>query len=515
MNPDPKARRMDRTARRAKRADSPLYAIPFRPLRNPLPPLEFASPEQIEQIHLASMHILENVGVTFLDEEALAIWERAGAKVAWKEQHVWLDRGLVLEAVGRAPAQFTWRARNPAYNLTLGGNFIVFGSHSGMAYVTDLDRGRRPGTLQDLENLVKLGHSCNVLHLPAGALLEPQDLPVAVRHLHRALLTFTLTDKPARAAAHGRVIPLDDLEMARIAFGGELPPEPVLGSVINVNSPLRFDDRMLGGLITYARFGQVVVVTPFLLAGAMSPVTMAAALAQQNAEALAGVALAQLVNPGTPVVYGGFTTNIDMKSGSPAFGTPEAAWAAIVGAQLARRYRLPYRGSGSLNTSKTPDAQAAYETLWTLWPTLLAHTNLVHHAVGWMEGGLTVSYEKLIIDVENLAMFYRFFEGFEIDEPSFALDMIAEIGSRGHHLGTPHTQERFRTAFYQPFLSDRLGYEPWAAAGGWDAARRANLIWKELLARYEPPPIDPAILDELHEFKNRRASELEHVNLYQ
>lgn len=246
----------------------------------------------------------------------------------------------------------------------------------------------------------------------------------------------------------------------------------------------------------------------------MSPITLAAALAQQNAEALAGVALTQLVRPGTPVIYGGFTTNVDMKSGSPAFGTPEGAWALTIGAQLARRYRLPYRGSGTLNTSKVPDAQAAYETMWTLWPAIQAHTNFVVHAVGWLEGGLTVSYEKFIIDVELLAMFYHFLGEIEINDDTLALEMIAEVGPGGHHFGTTHTQARYQTAFYQPFLSDWLNYETWVEAGQLDTAQRANRLWKELLAQYEPPPLDEGVKEALQSYVERRQRELTGVELY-
>jgi trimethylamine--corrinoid protein Co-methyltransferase len=246
----------------------------------------------------------------------------------------------------------------------------------------------------------------------------------------------------------------------------------------------------------------------------MSPITIASALAQQNAEALAGIALTQLVRPGAPVIYGGFTTNVDMKSGSPAFGTPEGAWAMAIGAQLARYYNLPYRGSGSLNTAKLPDAQAAYETMWTLWPAILAHTNFIMHAIGWLEGGLTTSYEKFIIDLENLAMFQHFLDGVQINQETLALDMIAEVGPGGHHFGTPHTQARFSTEFYQPILSDRLSYQTWEEAGGLDAAQRANLIWKQLLAQYEPPPIDPGLREALQEYAARREQELRGVELY-
>jgi trimethylamine--corrinoid protein Co-methyltransferase len=284
--------------------------------------------------------------------------------------------------------------------------------------------------------------------------------------------------------------------------------------VINVNSPLRYDARMLGGLITYARAGQVCFITPFILAGAMSPITIASALAQQNAEALAGVALTQLVNPSAPVIYGGFTTNVDMKSGSPAFGTPEGAWSLSIGAQLARRYGLPYRGSGSLTNANLPDAQAAYETMWTLWPAVLSHTNLIMHAVGWLEGGLTASFEKFIIDAESLAMFYHLLDGFTIDDQTLALDMIAEVGPGGHHFGTAHTQTRYSTEFYLPFLSDRLGYETWLNAGGWDATRRAHAIWQDMLTQYEPPTLDPAIKEALQDYVARRERELEGKNLY-
>ncbi len=500
--------------RRQRRIGIPLQDRAFQQLENPLPPLEWSSHEQIEQLHQASMQILENVGLEFLDDEAFSIWRQAGAKVDSKARRVWPDRDLVLEAVQRAPQTFTWRARNPDRDIRIGGNAIAFAPHSGMAYAADLETGRRPGRLEDLENFLKLAHMCNVLHFAGCELVAPQDVPVSMRHLRRVFAAFTLSDKAARDVAHGRIIPSDDIEMARIAFGGVLPSEPVIGGIINVNSPLRYDERMLGGLITYARAGQVCVVTPFILAGAMSPITMAAALAQQNAEALAGVALAQLVNPGAPVIYGGFTTNIDMKTGSPAFGTPEGAWALLIGAQLARRYRLPYRGSGSLNTSKIPDAQAAYETMWTIWPAVLSHTNFVHHSVGWLDGGLTASYEKFIIDAEILAMFHHFFQGFMMDSESFALDMIAEVGPGGHHFDTPHTQARYQTAFHQASVSDRQNYETWQAQGGRDAAQRAHQLWKAMLEAYEPPPMEQSTQEALLEFVKRREQELENVSLY-
>jgi trimethylamine--corrinoid protein Co-methyltransferase len=420
-----------------------------------------------------------------------------------------------MEAIAQAPSSFIWHARNPDRSVLVGENAITFGPNGGMVYASNLEVGRRTGTMEDFENFLKLSQMCNVLHYAAWEQVTPQDIPVSTRHLSRLFSAFNLTDKVVMEAAHGREITGDCIKMAELVFGDITAGGPVIGDVINVNSPLRYDERMLGGLISYARAGQVCFITPFILAGAMSPISLASALAQQNAEALAGVALTQLVRPGAPVIYGGFTTNVDMKSGSPTFGSPEGAWALLVGAQLARRYNLPYRGSGSLTNAKTPDAQAAYETMWTLWPAVQAHTNLVMHAVGWLEGGLTASYEKFIIDVELLAMFYHFLAGFAIDDETLALDMIAEVGPGGHHFGTPHTQARFSTEFYQSALADRQNYETWLAAGSLDTMQRAYLIWKELLAHYEPPPLDPAIREALEDYVARRQSELAGKNLYE
>jgi trimethylamine--corrinoid protein Co-methyltransferase len=507
------SRKRERAQRRAQRRESPLLARPFRQIRNPLPPLELLPPDQIERLHQASMQILEDTGLDFRDEEALDIWQKAGAKVDRAQSHVWLDRGLVMEAVASAPTSFTWRARNPRHNVVVGQDYLTFGPNGGMAYAADLENGRRPGTMADFENFVRLAQMAPVLHYASWEQVAPQDIPASTRHLHRLYACFTLSDKVAMEAAHGREITQDCLEMARFVFG-DLAGDPVIGDVINVNSPLRYDQRMLGGLITYARAGQVTFITPFILAGAMSPVTMAGALAQQNAEVLAGVALTQLVRPGAPVIYGGFTTNIDMKSGTPSFGTPEGAWAALAGAQLARYYHLPSRGNGSLTNAKVPDAQAAYETMWNLWPAVLSHTNLILHAVGWLDGGLTASYEKFIIDLENLAMMDHFLEGFAVDDSTLALDMIAQVGPGGHHLDTPHTQARYQNAFYQSALADRLGYETWALAGEWDTVKRAQAIWQDWLARYEPPPLDPGIREALQAYVTRREQALAGQNLY-
>ena len=492
----------------------PLLGIPFRQPRPPRPPYDWLSADALERLHEASLTILETVGIDFLDDEALDLWQRAGAQVDRTTQRVRIDRDLLLPTLATAPSSFRWRARNPAHDVVIGGGGLAFGPCGGMAYATDLDRGRRPGTMADYENLLRLSQSCHALHFAAWEQVTAQDVPVNVRHLHRVRAAFRLTDKVVMEAAHGRVIPTDTLAMMRIVYG-PLDGDPVTGDVINVNSPLRYDERMLGGLISYARAGQVTFITPFILAGATSPVTMAAALAQQNAEVLAGVALTQLVRPGAPVIYGGFTTPIDLRRGSPAFGTPESAWAALVGGQLARHYGLPTRGSGGLTSSQTADAQSASEGLWSLWPAVLAGTDLIMHAAGWLDGGLTVSFEKFVLDLENLAMFQHFLAGFAVDDDALALAAIAEVGPGGHHLGTDHTQARYRAAFFPTTLADRQGHDAWLAAGGQDAAQRANAVWKAILAAYEPPPLDPGVAEALDDYVARRERELAGVHLYE
>lgn len=506
---------MQRVNRRLQRRRSPYFSVPFRLIENHLPPTILLDPQAEERIHEASMRILEEVGIEFLDDESIALWRQAGADVQPNSRLVRIDRHLLLELIAQAPSTFHWHARNPDRSVTVGGNHLLFAPNGGTVFAQDLDRGRRPGTLEDFCNFQRLVQMSGVIHIAGEQLVVPHDVPVSHRHLERLRVGFTFTDKCMMEAAHGRTISADAIHAARLVFGDPLPGDaPVLGCIINANSPLRYDERMLGGLITFARAGQMSVITPFILAGVMSPVTIAAAMAQQNAEALAGIALAQIVRPGAPCIYGGFTTNVDLRSGAPAFGTPEGAWALMVGAQLARRYGLPYRGSGTLTTSKAPDAQAATETQWSIWPCILARTNFVMHAVGWLESGLTASFEKFVLDVEHLAMFQHFLQGFETDDDALAVESIREIGPGGHHLGTAHTAERYTTAFFPPFLADRLPYETWHEAGDFDAAMRANLLWKELVAEYEPPPIDAAIREALESFVQRRKRELAGVNLY-
>jgi trimethylamine--corrinoid protein Co-methyltransferase len=499
-----------RASRRAQRKRLPIESLPFKALHNFLPPVQMLSEDQVEQLHQASMRILEEIGIKFMDAEAVDIWAQAGAAVDRSTQIVKIDRNLLLGLVDKAPSQFTLRARNPEKSVPVGGDYTIFATTSGVPFVSDLERGRRDGSVAALHELCKIAQMCPPIHVMESQVTEPQDVPVWQRYLERGWAIFTLTDKPVAQAAHGRVVATDCLNMAAIVFGGhdEIRKQPVMVSVVNANSPLTYDTNMIEGIITYARSGQPIVMTPFILAGAMSPITMAAAVAQQNAEALAGIALTQLVNPGVPVIYGGFTTNTDMATGSPAFGTPEGAWAFFAGAQLARRYGLPYRGSGGLNTSKVVDAQAAMETQMSLWPTILAHTHYIMHAAGWLEGGLVCSYEKFILDVEGLAMMQHLFEPVEISDATLAFDMIREIGPGGHHFGTPHTMERFTTEFYRSTVMDRQNIGVWEEQGKLDAAQRAHRVWKELLANYEKPPIDTAVEEELREYIERRKREM-------
>ena len=508
-------RRRERIARRTQ--THPYRQIPYQQeVRNPWPPYEIVGQGQIDEIHEMSMRLLENTGMRFLDEEAMSLWEAAGAKVDRKKQHAWFDRGLIEELVAKAPSSFTFRARNPAHSRFIGENSVNFLPGGGTVFAHDLEKGRRPGQLEDWRNIARLIQSTNVIHFGPSMVVVMHDVTTNEKHLEQYLNGTLLSDKPLMSIPHGRVIPADMLEMAKMIHGQDLKPEegPVTGGIINVNSPLVYDERMLGGMMTFAAAGQFVIVTPFILAGAMSPVTMAAAIAQQNAEALAGIALLQLVRPGAPVVYGGFTTNVDMKSGGPAFGTPEGAWAFFVGAQLARHYGLPYRGSGGLNTSNVPDGQAMSESMWSLWPCILAHTNVVVHSAGWLEAGLSFGFEKFIMDVENLAMMQYMFHGPAWSTEDYALDAISEVGPAGHHFGTAHTQECYQTAFYPSFLHDRRNYGTWLEAGGEDAAQRANKIWKTVLEQYEEPPLDPAIKEAMNDFVARRKIELAGVALY-
>jgi trimethylamine---corrinoid protein Co-methyltransferase len=502
----PAGRRSSRVRGRQKAA---FTQLPRRPLTNPYPPMEIVSADQLEAIHRASLEVLEEIGLNFLLPEAREILVRAGAEVEPGAPRVRFDRALIEEAVARAPSVIKTRSRNPENDLVFGANHINFGAVGGPPNVSDLDGGRRPGTLEDLSNFLRLSHSLNICHLAASGAVEPLDVPPNVRHLEVALAATRLSDKLRFGYGLGAARTRDHLEMGRIAQGltwEAFAERPCLYTVINANSPLQYDIPMLEGMIEMARAKQLLVITPFTLAGAMAPITVPGALVQQNAEALAGIAFAQIVTPGTPVIYGGFTSNVDMKSGSPTFGTPEYTQATLIGGQLARRYRVPFRAS-NVNASNAPDGQAVYESGMSIWACVLAHTNFVMHGLGWLEGGLCASFEKFILDAEMLQMMAEFLRPPEIDTASLALEAIRDVGPGGHYFSTPHTLARYERAFYAPLLSDWRNFETWSEDGAVDATGRANRIWKRILADYEPPPLDPAIDEELQAYVDRRTAE--------
>lgn len=499
----------DRSVRRERRAarSGGLGQAPWRQPTNPYRPVEVLTPDQVEVIHRASLQILSDTGIDFLHPEALAVLGRAGAAIDGERARIPPD--IVETAVASAPSQFTLHARNPAHDLRIGGDAVVFCEVASAPNVSDLQGGRRPGNRHDYQDLLRLGQTFNVIHAFGGYPTEPIDLPPNTRHLDALADMVWLTDKIFHAYALGAGRIIDALEIVRIARGissEQLSREPSLFTIVNTSSPLRLDGPMIEGLIEMARLNQVVVITPFTLAGAMAPASLAGALALQNAEALAGITLTQLVNPGAPVMYGGFTSNVDMRSGSPAFGTPEYAKAAMAGGQLARRYGIPYRSSNA-TTANAVDAQAAYEAEMSVWGAVMGGSNLVMHGAGWMEGGLVASFEKLVVDVEILQMMAEFLTPIRVDEAELGLGAIAEVGPGGHFFGSPHTLERYENAFYSPIVSNWQNYETWRLAGGITAEQRAAEVVRQVLGDFEPPPLDDAIGAELTDFVERRRSE--------
>ncbi|MCG7508328.1 trimethylamine methyltransferase family protein [Mesorhizobium retamae] len=505
------ALRARRSAERVhSKAGARIPQLPSRRVENPYPPMALLSSDQVEAIHQASLHILENLGIEMMNSRALALFESAGADVDHTTMTVRLDRGLIAEALKTAPSSYTLTSRNPARRLTFGGNIINFTLVAGPPNVHDFERGRRAGNLRDYRELVSLAQHFNCIHMLGNQVCAPIELPANTRHLDTYFANLTLADKPFHVSAIGRGRALDGITMMAIARGlslDEIASDPGVGTIISVNSPRRFDEMMAEGLMTMAEFGQSVCITPFTLMGAMSPVTLAGALAQQNAEALFGIALAQLVRPGCPVVYGAFTSNVDMRSGAPAFGTPENTKANIASGQLARRYNLPYRTTPG-SASNAADAQGAYETLMALWGAVLGHGNLVYHAAGWQEGGLTASYEKFIIDVEMIQHMMEFLRPIVVDDGELALDALAGVPTGGHFFGEPHTLERYATAFYQPLLSNWQNYEAWTEAGALDATQRATSLWKKALAEYVQPPMDADRREALEAYAAKRKDEI-------
>jgi trimethylamine---corrinoid protein Co-methyltransferase len=491
--------RRSRERGRGRRTPGTLQQLPWRSVTNPYAPLEMLSAEQLEAIHLTSLRILEELGIELMSARARELLRAAGADVDEATCTVRLDRGLVTAALTTAPASFSLTPRSEARRITVGGNHINFGLVAGPPNVHDLERGRRSGNYSDYCDFVRLAQYFNAIHLLGNQVCAPVELPANSRHLDTYWANLVYSDRVFHCSAIGAGRALDAIRMAAIARGislDEIARSPGVITIISVNSPRRFDEAMSEGLMTMAAHGQPVVVTPFTLMGAMAPVSLAAALAQQNAEALFGVVLAQCVRPGVPVMYGAFTSNVDMRSGAPAFGTPENAKANVASGQLARRYRLPYRTSNA-SASNAADAQGAYETQMSLWGAVLGHGNLIYHAAGWQEGGLTASFEKLVLDVEMLQHMMEFLEPVVVNEAELGFEAIGRVASGGHFFGDPHTLERYEHAFYQPLLSNWQNYESWQLSGAKDATHRATEIWKRALAEYTQPPLDIAIREEL------------------
>jgi trimethylamine--corrinoid protein Co-methyltransferase len=444
-----------------------------------------------------------------MGKKARDILNRAGAKVDDGTGLVRIPAELVTQALKTAPQIFSLTPRNPARRIELGGNALSFGLVAGPPTVEDRINGRRAGNLEDYRRLIQLAQSFDIIHLLGNQPTAPQELPAQSRHLDCYLANLTYSDKVYHCTAIGAERALDGIDMMAIARGKtreDLVSDPSLLTIISVNSPRRFDEAMSDGLMAMSEWGQAVVVTPFTLMGAMAPVSLAAALAQQNAEALAGIVLTQLTRPGAPVVYGAFTSNVDLRSGAPAFGTAENARATLIGGQLARRYGLPYRASNA-SASNTVDAQAAYESEMSLWSSVLGGANLVYHGAGWMEGGLTASFEKIVLDVEMLHLMAGLVQPFDVSDAELGLDAQREVPPGGHFFGAQHTLARYQTAFHKPLIADWRAYPNWAADGARDATARATAVWQQALDAYVAPPLDPGVAEALEAFVMRRREE--------
>lgn len=463
--------------------------------------------DDLERVHRASLRVLAETGVDFLHPEAIRLLEAVGARV--DGSRVRLDEDTIEHFLGLIPSNFTLHARSEEHNIQIGSNWIAYGSVASAPNYVNLDGQRVSGDREGYRDFLRLGQMLNAVHVFGGFPVEPIDLHPSIRHLEAGFDAYTMTDKCFHVYSLGAVRNQDGLDMCRIARGVDqetFDQQPSVMSVINASSPLRYDHPMLEGILQMSPRNQVIIITPFTLAGAMAPITIAGAVVQQNAEALAGLVFTQIVKPGSPVMYGGFTSNVDMRSGSPAFGTPEYAKACLLGGQLARRYGIPYRSS-NVSASNAIDAQAGYESMFALWGAIQGGANFVMHGAGWMEGGLHASYEKMVIDADLLQMMSTFLEPLDLSEDALAVDAIAAVGPAGHFFGEQHTQDRYQTEFYNPMVSDWRNWESWTEAGQPEAKARANVVARDLLANYEKPAMDEAIEAELREFVDRRVAE--------
>lgn len=475
-------------------------------IANTFPRHRIFSDDQVEHIHQTSLRVLRDLGIRVLLPEGRALFAGAGARVDEDSQMVFLDPDMVEGLVALAPPEYAMRGGAANRDIPVGGNWITFGPGAGCPNCTDLDEGRRAGTLRDYERFIRLTQSFDIIP-KLGPCVEPQDIPLHLRHYAMGRANVTLSDKVPFIYSRGQAQVEDGFEMMRIARGltwDEFTAAPWCTTVVNTNSPRQLDKPMTRGIIDFARAGQATVLTPFCLSGAMAPITIAGALTLSHAEALAGIALSQIVKPGAPMVYGAFSSNVDMKSGAPAFGTPEHLKTNIGAGQLARRVNLPWR-SGAGSASNAADAQATYENMLALWGAIMGGSHLVYHAAGWIEGGLTCSFEKFVIDCEILQDIAESFLAVPCDDADIGFDAIAEVQPGGHFFDAGQTMERYTTAFYQPFLSDLANFGQWTEKGSKTATERANAIWKERIATVEPPPgIDAARIEELDAFIARR-----------
>jgi len=492
-----------RRGRDNRRARALSRAVKYPYIRRRLQPVELLSSEAIEIIETNAETILEELGIEFRrDPESLRLWREAGADV--REARVRIPRGLARKLLESAPQEFTLFARNPERNVRFGGDATVFSPVGGPPFVSDIERGRRYGTLEDLINFIKLAHVAPAIHFSGGCMCEPMEIPPNKRHLDIQYAFFRYSDQGCEATPETGGHAADAVALAQSLFGASyLETHPVVLGNINSNSPLVYDGRMLRALRVFA--GHIV---PAVLAGAMGPVTPAGCLAEILAETLAGMALTQLVRPGSPVILGSFVGAISMRTGAPTFGTPEATQMIFATAQLARRLKVPCRSGGSLCASKVADAQAAYESAHTLLPSLLAGVNLVTHAAGWLEGGLVASYEKFVMDADQCAMMQMLAQGMDLSERGQALDAIREVGPGSHFLGCAHTLANFETAFYQSTIADYSSFEQWSLEGKLTAEQRAHRVWKKMLADYQDPGIDPAQDEAMLDFIVRRKAVL-------
>ena len=482
---------------------------PYGQKKNPFQPMSIFSEDEIEAIHQASLKVLCDTGMDIQSPRAVEILKREGAMIGSDGRRVRFDPDFVMEKISTTPSEFTLHGRHKGRHVHVGGQSVINTLVSSAPNVSDLDRGRILGNFEDYSNLIKLGEILNTVHALGGYPVEPCDLDVSERHLHAVSAASRLSTKPLFGYAIGSERMLDAIEIVRIGRGIDretLLKEPSITTVVNANSPLVYDKALLEGAIEMAEHNQPVIYTPFTLAGAMAPITVAGALVQQNAESLAGLAFHQCVNPGAPAIYGSFTSNVDMKSGSPAFGTPEYTQATIASGQLARKYKIPLRASNA-NASNAPDEQSVYESQMSLWACLLGQVNFILHGHGWIEGGLCASYEKVILDAEMNQMMEAFLMPSPVNNDTLGVEAIAEVGPASHFFAAQQTLDRYETEHYNPMLSDWRNFESWRDAGSETASQRANKIWKQLLEDYKEPKLAPEVEEELSGFVEKRVSE--------